>query len=418
MYTRRRNRHRGVRERGGVSPAAGVAILVLAMLAVGTISIGRLAAVRSDAQQAADSAALAACQIIRDRGMPFDATARMAAQNIAARNSQLPVAFTWTVAETATSVDISVQSTINVDLPTLIFAGGTRAVQAQASGSVTQSRYDEAERRIPKFVMVLDYSGSMNSNFSGGGGRLIDVLEDSVANLLGEDLMIDYGAVFYSNNVFRTVGIGASAPSQIIHWMNVYGAGGMTATACAMNSARNILTATDNTGYHMLVVSDGAPNNCGGFSGGRNAANAAWNRDITIFTLEIRRSGSGSALAQFMTDIAGSPSSRGDPNYHFVATSASDLINTFRDIVASIICKVGPLTPVPTDLSTLHVFLSTGASERVLPATGDLGADAAIEAYQYFGGDQTIRLTDTACDAVIDGGDEIVVRFDRPFLTD
>ncbi len=418
MHTLRREQSRRLRERGGVSPAAGVAILVLAVLAVGTISIGRLAAVRSDAQQAADSAALAACQIIRDRGMPFNAQARTAAQNLATRNSQLPVGFTWTVNETSTSVDVSVQSTINVDLPTLIFAGGTRSVQAQASGRVTQSRYDEAERRIPKFVMVLDYSGSMSSSFVGGGGSLNSVLEASIASLLGEDLMIDYGAVFYSSNVFRTVGIGSGAPAQIINYMNMYGPGGMTATACAMNSARSILTSTDNTGYHMLVVSDGAPNNCGGFSGGRAAAQAAWNNDITIFTLEIRPSGGSSALSQFMTDIAGSPSSRRDPNYHFVATSASDLVDTFRDIVASIICKVGPLNPVPSDVSTIHVFLTNGTSERVVPVTGDLGADAAIEAYQYFAGDNSIRLTETACDAVIDNGDDIVVRFDRPFLTD
>jgi len=405
-----------------VAPAALVAILVMAVLAVGTVSIGRLAAVRSDAQQAADSAALAACQIIRDRGMPFNAQARTAAQNIAARNSQLPVGFTWTVNETPTSVDVTVQSTINVDLPSLIFAGGTRSVQAQASGRVTQSRYDEAERRIPKLAMVLDYSGSMQLQFSyGGGGPAIDILEDSIEALLNEDLMIDYGAVFYSDDVIHSVPISAAAPGQIISWMHSHGTYNMTNTSAGIRRARQLLTATDNTGYYILLVSDGEPNNGGGMSGARAQANAAWNNDISIITLEIRRAGSSVAMSNFMTSVSGTPSSRGDPNYHYVAMTASDLIDTFRDIVASIICKVGPLNPVPADLSTVHVFLSAGATERVVPAipAGDSLADwSADERYQYFAGDNTIRLTDAACDAVIDSGDEIVIRFDRPFLTD
>jgi hypothetical protein len=29
-----------------------------------------------------------------------------------------------------------------------------------------------------------------------------------------------------------------------------------------------------------------------------------------------------------------------------------------------------------------------------------------------------VRLTETACDAVIDDGDDIVVRFDKPTLTE
>ena len=45
---------------------------------------------------------------------------------------------------------------------------------------MSQTRFDEAERRLPKLVLVLDYSGSMRLPFSGGGARAIDVLEDSV----------------------------------------------------------------------------------------------------------------------------------------------------------------------------------------------------------------------------------------------
>ncbi len=406
------------RERGAIAPAMAIAVVLMAVLAVGTISIGRLAAVRSDAQQAADSAVLAAAQIIRDRGLPFDGTARAAAESLASRNSQLSVNYAWNVTETADAVNVAVTTTIPVSLPTLIFSGGTKDVQASATGQCTQSRFDDAERRLPKLVLVLDYSGSMSLPFSGGSGRAIDVLEDSITNLLAADLMIDYGAVFYSSNVFRTISIGASAPSQIVNAMNTYDAGGMTNTSGGIHSARNILTATDNTGYYILLVSDGEPNNGGGFSGALAQANAAWNNDITIFSLEIRRSGSSAALDQFMTNVAGTPSSRHDHNYHYVATSASDLIDQFESIVASIVCKVGPITPAPSDPATLRVFLSHSGTERVVPATADLAADADVEAYQYDPSEASVRLTATACDAVIDVGDEIVVRFDRPSLTD
>jgi hypothetical protein len=256
--------------------------------------------------------------------------------------------------------------------------------------------------------------------FSGGGSRAIDVLESSVRGLLNANLRVEYGAVFYSTNVFRTHALGPSTPAAINSSMNTYDAGGNTNTAAGLATATNIVTAGQNTGRYILLVSDGEPC-CGSnsFSAARQAAANAWGQDVTIFTLEIRRSGSSSALDQFMTDVAGSPSSRRDRNYHFVATTASALVTQFQNIVASIVCKAGPLTPSPSDLSSLRVFLSRSATnERAVPATNDLARDRFIEAYQYNAADQSIRLTERACDAVIDSGDEIVVRFDRPTLTD
>lgn len=410
-----RRRH----QRGAISVAAVGGVLVLAVVAMGAISIGRITATRSDAQSAADSAALAAAQMIRDRGLPFTAASRAAAESLAQRNSQLPVQFQWNISQTPDEVVISVQTAITLNMPTLVFSGGSTTVNANASARIAQTRFDDAERRLPKLVMALDYSGSMTLPFSGGGSRAIDVLESSVAALLGTDLMIDYGAAFYSTSVFRTVAISDAAPNQIVSIMNTYDAGGSTNTAAAINSARNLVSAGENTGRYILLVSDGEPC-CGGgaFSAARNAARTAWNRDITIFTLEIRRQGSSAALSQFMTDVAGSPSSRRDPNYHFVATTASDLVNKFQDIVASIVCKVGPMSPAPSDPSLLRVYLSSGGSERAVPASTNLAADRNLERFRYETADRTIRLTERACDAVIENGDEIVVRFDKPGLTD
>jgi len=408
-------------QRGSFTPLVGAVTLVLAAVALGGITVGRLTAVKRDSQRAADGAALAATQLIRDRGMPLDATIRAAAEDVGRGNSNLPVTFAWSVTEDADSVDIEVTAQIQVAGPTLVMGGGTRLVTSRAKASVTQTRFDEADRRLPKLVLVLDYSGSMGAPFVGGGQKLA-VLEDSVSALLARGLMVDYGGVLYSSNVFKTVGVGPSAPGQIQAAMDTYGAGGATNTGAAINAARNILTPLENTGYYVLVVSDGAPC-CGGgaVSATRAAATNAWNNDVTMFTLEIRDSPPNPTLAALMTDIAGTPSSRGNSDYHFVAESAADLVDKFEDIIANIVCTVGPLDPVPGDPASLKVYLASGGAERAVvpvPPGEALSDYRGEERYVYDGADQKVRLTETACNAVIDDGDEIVVRFDRPFLTE
>ncbi len=390
-------------------------MLLVAMVAQGSITIGRMSVIRADAQRAADAGALAALQVIGERGLPFDAPAQAAAEAIAARNSPNGVRLTWRVTETPTSIDITTSAAIDVDTPLLVFATGSSEVRARGVARLPQTRFDEAERRLPKLTLVLDYSGSMTLPFTGGNQRAIDVLEDSVEGLLAAGLDVDYGGVFYSNNVFRTVGIGAGAPNQIVTAMNTYDAGGGTNTAAGLNAARNLLSAAPDTGRYVLLVSDGEPND---FAAARSAASQVWDAGMTIFTLEVRRSGSGNALAQFMTDVAGTPSSRRDPGFHYVATSASDLVNEFKRIVASIVCKVGPLTPAPADAADLRVYLREGGVERALASSTDLAADRDLERFRYEPGDASVRLTATACEPVTAGVASIVVRHERPGLTE
>jgi hypothetical protein len=401
-----------------LTPAVLVGSLVASAVSLGTITIGRMAVMRSDTQRAADAASLAALQVVRERGMPFDGPARAAAEAIARGNSSSPIRIAWQVSESATAVDITAVASLDLETPSLVFGQSTTELRARASARLPQTKFDTAERRLPKLTLVLDYSGSMDLPFSGGGGRAIDVLESSVAGLLGAGLEIDYGAVFYSTNVFRTVPIGAGAPNGIISIMNSYDAGGNTNTAAGLASARNVALAAPDTGRYVLLVSDGEP--CcasNAFSAARAAANDLWNAGITIFTLEIRRSGSSAALDQFMTDVAGTPASRRDRNYHYVATSAGDLVQEFRRIVSTIVCKVGPLAPAPSDPAQLRVYLRQGGNERLVPATNDLAGDSSLERYRYEVADQSVRLTSTACDSVLTGGASIVVRHQAPGLT-
>jgi hypothetical protein len=405
-------------QQGAFTPAMGIAFIAMAIVALGSISLGRLVTIRADCQRAADAAALAAAANIRNNGWPFTPELRQSAELMGQKNSALPVTFSWTITETDTAVEVDVRANIRAEMPSLVFVSGSADVSARARTSVKHAKFDEVNRKYPKLAMVLDYSGSMNLAFSGGGGgSAIDVLEQSVRSLLAANLRIDYGAVFYSSNVFATVAVGPGAPGQINNIMNNYGAGGNTNTAAGLNTSRNVLAAAEDTGRYVLLVSDGEP--CcasNSFSAARAAADNVWGLGATIFTLEIRRSGSSSALSQFMTDVAGKPDSRGDPNYHFVATSAADLLNTFQDSVARILCTAGPLDPAPTDPSLLHVFLRAGDDERPLDPSSNLAEDRALERYQYDPATMKVQLTEAACDAVLDRGDDLVVRFDQPAI--
>ncbi len=412
--TARRQRER---ERGAITPAIAVATLLASVLSIGGITIGQLAVKRGEAQRAADAGTLAALQVIKERGLPFNANKRAAAEAIARGNSGRDIRFAWSVTETADSIDITAVTAIDVDTPLLVFSDSSTEVRARSVAHLSQTRFDSAERRLPKLALVLDYSGSMDLPFSGGSARAIDVLESSVTGLLNAGLEIDYGGVFYSDNVFRSIPIGASAPNQIITTMNGFDAGGATNTAAGLSVARNLLLAAPDTGRYVLLVSDGEPTvGSSPFGQARSAANDIWNAGMTIFTLEIRRSGSSPALDQFMTDVAGTPSSRRDRNYHYVATTAADLVNEFRRIVSTIVCKVGPLSPAPADASELRVFLREAGAERLIDPSADLAADRDLERFRYEPGDASIRLTSRACDAVLAGAN-IVVRAERPTVT-
>jgi len=402
------------RQRGAITPAIAVATLLASVLSIGGITLGTMAVKRRDAQNAADAATLAALQVIKERGMPFDASARELAERIARGNSRSDVRFTWGVTETAGAVDITAVTSIDVDTPLLVWTSGSTEVRARSVSRLPQTKFDSAERRLPKLALVLDYSGSMDLPFTGGSRRAIDVLEDSVTALLNAGLEIDYGASFYSSNVFRNVAIGAGAPNQIITTMNNFDAGGSTNTAEGLAAGRNLLAAAPDTGRYLLLVSDGEPNS---MAEARAAAATVWNAGMTIFTLEVRRSGSGPALDQFMTDVAGAPGNRGDRNFHYVATSGADLVNEFRRIVSTIVCKVGPISPAPTDPSELRVFLRQAGAERALEPSADLAADRDLERFRYEPGDASVRLTARACDSVVSGAASIVVRHERAGLT-
>ncbi|MBI4508451.1 MAG: VWA domain-containing protein [Deltaproteobacteria bacterium] len=404
-----------VREQGSISPLVVGGILVLAAMALGGTTVGRVAVTKVEVQRAADAAVLAAAKIIRERGLPFDATAQAAAEAIANRNTSSRMRFNWVVADRPSGVDFQCVASVNLEAPRMIVPAGSLTVSASATGTVPQSRFDETTRRLPKFVLVLDYSGSMTATMPGGGGKdAITVLEDNVRGLLDLNLRINYGAVLYSSGIKAAVPVDRVAPARIRDAMNRNGADGMTCTSCGLNRARELLLAAgEDTGRYVLLVSDGAPNNGGGESGARSAARSINNINGTIVTLHIDWSGGRNrSLRNFMISVSGKPGATGNADFYYNATSSATLREAFRRIVSIIACPIGPLRPAPTSSSALRVYLkdATGRETRMEQVAQLDETNARQLVYRYDSADATVRISEAACDAVIDQRHQVVVR--------
>ena len=245
-----------------------------------------------------------------------------------------------------------------------------------------------------------------------GGARAVDILEASISGLLDADLPVDYAAAFYNSGVFDFARFGPSSIATIRDHMDFHDAAGGTAYAGPLQMAHDMLAEVDDTGYYVLMVSDGQPGDSAG--GIQAAAERLWDLDATIFSLEIRRQGSSAALAQNLINISGTPASRGDSNYHFVATSSQELANQFANIMAEIVCRAGPLDPPPSDPDQMVLLLTKLNSNDIeLASVEDVFADPGLYGYNYDPSTQMVNLTDSACTAVLDEGYKLISRSER-----
>lgn len=414
---KRRSQH------GAITPLLGALFLGLSVLVIAGVTIGMLAMVAGDVQRAADAAALTASKSLRGVGLPFEVAMQERAERLAAANLEQEASFEWDIVQHADEIHIEVTVAVHVDLPALM--GGDREIRRTATAAIRQRRFDQAERRLPKLALVLDYSDSMNAPFFDGGQRKIDLLEASVRGLLDARLMVEYGAILFSGDVLSTIAIDSSSPAEIDSAMTNTRAHATTNTEAALDAARDLITGEENTGYYVLLVSDGEPT-CGGLTficraerDAKRAAERLWDADVTLFTLEIRDRWPSQALAKFMTDVAGTPSERANPAYHFVAESAEDLARQFQNVVSHIVCTVGPLDIDAESLASLDVLLTAGGDERPIePASSEDALIGAGERYYYSPQDKKVKLSEDACDAVIERGQQIVLRYGDEYLVE
>jgi hypothetical protein len=245
----------------------------------------------------------------------------------------------------------------------------------------------------------------------GGGRTRIQALRAAVTALLDAHLRVEYGLVMFNNAVIRSLPIDFDAQQQDIRDAIGRPEGGGTNYENPMRAAINLLQARPNHGYYILFISDGEPNE--GPGPGVALSDSARAQDITVFTLGVGADSNFGTLRR----MAGPPGHPGDANYAYHAGNDAQLQQTFRQIVSSILCTVGPLQPAPGAGDTVYAFLhEAGGGERPLPVSNDLDHDHNRDGFQYVRADNKIRLTERTCDDVIDRGGSIVTRFGSPRL--
>jgi hypothetical protein len=119
-----------------------------------------------------------------------------------------------------------------------------------------------------------------------------------------------------------------------------------------------------------------------------------------------------------MRSVAGEPDHHPHPDYYYTATTGEQLADALRQIVASILCRVGPLDLAAVeDPDTVRVFLRNGAGieTRVEPME-NLADNPNALGFQYDPISGLIRMTHSACEAVSNRHDQVVVRYNHARL--
>src|SRR5262249_27652332 len=143
--------------------------------AFGGITFGRVVMARAELQRAADAAVLAATGAIRVAGLPFDATKQSAAEEVALKNTSLPITFAWSaIQETPDTVTISVTTNTKLAAPALVWKSGGIDVSGTATAVEPQRTLDNVVKKYPKLTLVLDFSGSMVLRLDGTLGTASD----------------------------------------------------------------------------------------------------------------------------------------------------------------------------------------------------------------------------------------------------
>ena len=410
-----------LRRRGPKGAAASIIVLystiTLMMLTVLAYVTGRLSAAKEEVSARSDAVVLTMSEAIKRHG-PHEYCNDPAVQALLrdyGGNCPVPVK----IGANAYRIDYAARE-MNIEIPTGFFDRQNIEVTTRVAGEV-RHEYVEVEERRPKFVLVLDYSGSMGAQFGGGGNRTA-ALKQSVNTLLNRHYKVDYGAVIFDNDIVATVPIARNNEGAVAAQVNRFGPMGGTCYH-GLATALGMLRQQPNQGYYVLFVTDGEPNN--GCSDGAGEAVQLWNNDATIFTLFIGNNGNAQNR---LVGLSGSPQSRHDAHFAFQAGDPAALRRTFDRIIGFIVCRADAPSPeVAPDRE--HIFVSventaTGRESGVerVPLAAFQNAPDQFDNRPVFsyipdaGEHGQLVLNQMACQPVLDGDARIVLRYQRPGL--
>lgn len=412
-------RHEMTKRRGQRGAAAvlmlGISLLLVGLLMVSVI-LSEIAFMKQERQNAADAVSMAATQIIERGGVQAYQAANnagmlgaIARENVNSDNIQFELYGPPTPTGPPDANTRLQQVQVQVQMSEIIRGDqmfGAAAMRAVLPGANPRIRADSIARvqmeqmvmedvdfKTPELVMVLDFSGSMQSGDKIGSlRRASNIFLDQVAD---KDILI--GSVAFHENVVATTPIQQDGQHQEIrNLLNMSANGPATNYEASIAEAHQMLRAmnSDNP-KNILFITDGSPT-----TGGNGVAqgNAAKADDIQVISLFV---GAASAQQQnLLRDIA-------SPGMFADARNEAELNQLFGDLADLIFATLEVDIDEQRRLACvahtrrepcLYVSLRPQAgAERLLTYTNDIaGAGPNDFMFTYLPDERAIQLSDEA----------------------
>lgn len=262
--------------------------------------------------------------------------------------------------------------------------------------------------RRAQVMFLLDYSGSMQ-------GNLLVQLKNTVKFFVNQQYDLDYGIIIYDDTIRKTINIssGAQHDATVLSTVNNEEADRSTNFGDPLISAIDLLKQrVDYQDLFIVLISDGNPNAGPDPVGVVNQQVRSINPDaclignlndqcITVYTMGVEN-----ANMNLLLSLSGNAATavQDRSSYSFFAT-ADGTQDTFTTIIEDILCRYGPIDPVPSikDEQSINVFINDEALV--------IGDD-----FEYSRESNSLRFFNEACQEVIDSGGDIVIRYGQPRL--
>jgi hypothetical protein len=260
-------------------------------------------------------------------------------------------------------------------------------------------------------TFILDFSGSMNS--FNRRNQLINAFNQFVIG----NYDIKYGVVLFSTDVIRpsiNINKGNLHDNEASRRVSQQRADGSTNFTAALSEGKRILFNQPIDKHFFVFITDGDPT-----AGGEPIS---WVRQnifnvnaidckkinpavncITIYSLGINVS---DANVERLIKMSGNAATADvDRDDYFFYAANNQISQAFDNIIASIMCKWGPISPIPNavQLSNVNIFLNDMPIDR---------EDWELDEDTY-----EIKIYNQTCDLILEGGGVITVRYGRPTIT-
>ena len=306
---------------------------------------------------------------------------------------------------------ITGQTKRNIQLET------TTGISSRYSNGDTTTRniniqFNEQTQPVKKpdssITFILDFSGSMNA--FNRRGQLIQAVNQFIVGQYD----IKYGVVMFSTDVIQpsiNINKGGAHDRAAIDRLNRQRADGSTNFTAGLLQARSLLQGQPIDKHFFVFITDGDPT-----AGGEPIS---WVRGnlfnippvncrrlnpdvncITLYSLGVNISEANVERLIKMSGNAATPAEE-RAEYFYYATN-QQIGAAFDSIIANILCKWGPIAPIPNNLQevrNLNVFLNDIPINR---------NDWELDENTY-----EIKLYNEVCDEILENGGQITTRYGK-----